>query len=144
LTLKNERLLQVELLSKGWNTFFDSAITAAVSLKEKRASFSFPPSPTDRQLVMFTPKVEEGKEPVQPISVSVTFRTEEKPKRIIALRSNSEIPKLNDPVFDKKTDWENDSHKGHYLREQLDFTWDEKTKCVTVPMDVGIRQLVWE
>jgi len=144
LTLGNDRLLQVELLSKGWNTFFDSAITAAVSLKDKRASFSFPPSPTDRQLVMFTPKVEEGKEPVQPISVSVTFRTEEKPKRIIALRSNSEMPKLDDPAFDKKTDWENDSHKGHYLREQLDFSWDEKTKCATVTMDVGIRQLVWE
>jgi hypothetical protein len=61
-----------------------------------------------------------------------------------ALRSNSETPKLDDPAFEKKTAWENDSHKGHYLREQLDFTWDEKTRCVTVTMDVGIRQLVWE
>jgi Heparinase II/III-like protein/Heparinase II/III N-terminus len=144
LTLRNEPLLKVVLQSKDWDPFFDSTVTAAVSLKDRRASFSFPLSPTDRQLVMFTPKLEEGKEPLLPISVSVTFRTNDKPKRIIALRSDGEMPKLDDPAFDRKTDWQNDSHKGHYLREPLDFTWDEKTKCATVTMDVGIRQLVWE
>lgn len=144
LALGKERLLKVELVSKEWDPLFDSAVTAAVSLKDKRASFSFPPNPTDRQLVMFAPREEEGKEPMLPIRVSVSFRAGKKPKRIVALRSNTEMPKLNDAAFDQKTAWENDPHKGHYLREVLDFTWDEQTQCVGVMMDVGIRQLVWE
>jgi len=94
---------------------------------------------------MFSPKVKEGEEQPLPIAVAVSFRVNQKPKRIIALRSSTERPQLNDPYFDRMTTgWENDPHQGHYLRESLDFTWDEQSKTVTVTMDVGIRQLVWE
>jgi hypothetical protein len=69
----------------------------------------------------------------------------EKPERIVALRSATETPKLDDPEFDRMTSgWENDPHQGHYLREPLAFTWDAEKKLVTVILDVGIRQLVWE
>jgi len=145
LDLGNEQLLKVVLTSKPWEPFFDSAITAAVSLADSRASFSFPLSPMDRGLLMFSPKVKEGEEQPLPIAVAVSFRVNQKPKRIIASRSSTERPQLNDPYFDRMTTgWENDPHQGHYLRESLDFTWDEQSKTVTVTMDVGIRQLVWE
>lgn len=140
-------LLTVELLSKEWKPFFDGAVTAAVSLADKRASFSFSRDPMDKSLIMFAPRIEVGKEPTGPISVGVTFKVNEKPKRIVAQRSNSKMPLLDDPAFDRKTSpWENDPHRknSHYLRENLDFTYDEANKTVTVKLDVGIRQLVWE
>ena len=147
LKLNKQALLKVELLSKEWQPFFDSAVTAAVSLPDRRASFNFPRSPMDRSLIMFSPKMEAGKEPALPVSIGVTFKVNEKPKRIVAQRSNFRMPLLDDLGFDRKTSpWENDPHRNqnHYLRESLDFTYDEAHKTVTVKLDVGIRQLVWE
>ena len=145
LMLDKESLLKVELLSKDWAASFDSAVTAAVSLADRRASFSFPISPMDRGLIMYAPRMEKGKEMTMPISVAVAFKVNTKPKRVIALRSPTAMPQLDAPEFEQKTvAWENDSHKGHYLREALDFTYDQERKLVTVLMDVGIRQLVWE
>jgi hypothetical protein len=145
LALGSDNLIKVELLSKPWATFFDSAVTAAVSLPDHRASFSFPFSPLDRGLVLFSPKTEEGKEPALPIKVSVSFRINQKPQRIVALRSSTQSPQLDDPAFDQKTNgWENDPHHGHYMREPIDFTWNQATRTVTIILDVGIRQLVWE
>jgi hypothetical protein len=145
LVLGDETLMQVELLNKPWEPFFDSAVTGAVSLVDHRASFSFPLSPMDKGLIMFAPRIKEGEEQPLPLQVAVSFRAIEKPERIVALRSATETPKLDDPAFDRMTaDWENDPHQGHYLREPLDFTWDAGKKLVTVILDVGIRQLVWE
>jgi len=145
LALGNESLIKAELLSKDWAPYFDSEVTAAVSLKDKRASFGLPDNPMDKGLVIDPPRVEKGKEAAQPVQVSVSFRVNEKPKRIISLRSSTLMPKLDDPAFDRKTStWANDIDKTHYRRQPLDFTWDEKTKCVTVILDIGIRQLVWE
>ena len=144
-SLANEELIKVELLSKPWAAFFDSAVTGTVSLADHRASFSFPLSPMDKGLIMFSPRVKEGEEQPLPLQVAVSFRVNEKPKRIVALRSATETPKLDDPEFDRLTvPWANDPHQGHYLRETLDFTWDAEKKLVTVILDVGIRQLVWE
>jgi len=145
LALGDETLMKVELLSKPWEPFFDSAVTGAVSLVDRRASFSFPLSPMDKGLIMYSPKVKEGEEQPLPLQVAVSFRVNEKPKRIIALRSATQTPKLDDPDFEHMTaGWENDPHQGHYLREPLDFTWNAEKKLVTVILDVGIRQLVWE
>jgi len=145
LKLGNEELIKVALLSQPWEPFFDSAVTAAVSLPDHRASFSFPPSPSDRQLVMFNPKLTPGLEQPLPISVAVSFRVSQKPARIIALRSDIRSPDLDDSTFDRKTTpWANDPHQGHYLREQLNFQYDEISKLVTVQMDTGIRQLIWQ
>lgn len=145
LELGNETLLKVELLSKPWQPFFDSAVTGAVSLADHRASFSFPLSPMDKELILFSPKVKEDEEQPLPLQVAVSFRVDEKPTHIVALRSATEMPKLDDPEFDRLTvPWKNDPHQGHYLREPLHFTWDAEKKLVTVILDVGIRQLVWE
>ena len=109
----DQPLLKVELLSKDWATYFDSAITGAVSLKDKRATFSMPENPMFKGLVIDPPRVEQGKEPAQPIAVSVSFHLNEKPKRIISLRSNTQMPKLDDPDFTRKTSvWGKRSLKG--------------------------------
>ena len=145
LALGKEPLLNAGLLSKEWAPFFNGALTAAVSLADKRASFSLPMAPMDKGLLMFSPKIEAGKEPVLPIRVSVSFRVNERPRRIIALRSRTAMPQFDDPAFERKTAvWENDPHKDHYLREELDFEYNDADKMVTVQLDVGIRQLVWE
>jgi len=146
LKMGNQELIDVKLLSEPWAPLFDSAVTAAVSLADHRASFALAENPIFCGLVMFSPKIEEGKEPSLPIKVSVIFRVDEKPKRIVALRSNTKIPALDDPEFERKTaaNWQPDWHAKSYLRESLDFTWDEKLKTVNVTLDHGIRQLVWE
>jgi hypothetical protein len=64
-------------------------------------------------------------------------------KRIIALRSPTEMPALDDPQADKKTfGWGKDLHEPYDIRRALDSTWDKETKTVTVNLDYGIRQLV--
>jgi len=145
LALGEKVLLKAELSSRGWASCFDSAVTAAVSLKEKRASFSLPDNPMDKGLIIDPPRLEQGKEAAQPIQVSLSFRVDEKPKRIIALRSSTQMPMLDDLAFASKTaGWENDLDKTHYRRQPLVFTWDAKTQCVTVTLDTSFRQLVWE
>jgi hypothetical protein len=145
LALGKQALVKVELLNKNWTPYFDSTVTAAVSLKDHRASFSFQENPMGKGLIINPPRVEPGKEPTQPIQVSVSFQVNEKPKRIISLHSSTRMPKLDDPDFDRKTAaWENDLQKGHYLRQPLDFTYNEENKTLTVTLDTGIRQLVWE
>ncbi len=146
LRMANQELVGVKLLSEPWAPFFDSAGTIAVSLADRRASINLAGYPIFCGLIMFSPKIEEGKEPPLPLKVAVTFKVGEKPKRIIALRSNTKMPALNDPEFDRKSaaNWQPDFHAKSYLRETLDFTWDETRKTVSVAVDHGIHQLVWE
>ena len=146
LKMGEQELISVKLLSEPWEPFFDSAVTAAVSLADRRASINLAEFPIFTGLIMFSPKIEEGKEPPLPLKLSVTFRVDGKPKRIIALRSTIKTPVLEDPQFARKTaaDWQPDFHAKSYLRKTLDFTWDEKLKTVTLIFDNGIQQLVWE
>jgi len=76
----------------------------------------------------------------------VSFRVNEKPKRIVALRSTTKMPALSDPEFDRKTAdiWKPDYHTKSLIRREMPFTWDDKTKMVQVTLEHGIRQLVWE
>ena len=145
LKLGRQDLVKVELLSQPWAPLFDSAVTALVSLADRRASFSFPLSPVDRGLVRFPPRLVAGEEPVLPMRIAVSFRVNEKPRRVVALRSDVEMPVLDDSALNRKTiAWKADPHQGHYLRETVDFTYDETRQAVTVILDFGIRQLVWE
>jgi len=147
LKMGNEELVSVKLLSEEWAPFFDSAATVAVSLADRRASINIADNPMNYRLVLFSPKIEEGKEPALPIQVSVTFKVDEKPKRIIALAySTTKMPDLSDPGFESKTAaiWQPDYHADSYLRQEIPFTWDEKLKTVNATFDYGIRQLVWE
>ena len=146
LKMGNQELVGVKLLTEQWAPFFDSAATVAVSLPDRRASISQAELPIFSGLLMFSPTIEEGKEPSLPLKVAVTFRVDAKPKRIVARYSTTKMPGLNDPEFERKTgaNWQPDFHAKSYLRETLDFTWDEQRQTVTVTVDHGIRQLVWE
>lgn len=146
LKMPDQELMTVKLLSEPWAPFFDPAVTAAVSLADRRASFNFAANPMDSGLIMFSPKIEEGKEPPLPIQVSVSFKVDEKPKRIIALDSLTKMPALSNPAFDLKTAaiWQPDYHAKFYMRKELPFTWDEKLKTVNVTLGCGISQLIWE
>ena len=141
-----EELVGVKLLTEEWAPFFESASTVAVSLVDRRASINIADNPMNRGLIMFSPKIEAGKEPALPIQVSVSFRVNEKPKRIVALRSTTKMPALSDPEFDRKTAdiWKPDYHTKSLIRREMPFTWDDKTKMVQVTLEHGIRQLVWE
>lgn len=147
LKLGAEELIGVKLISESWAPFFDSAVTAAVSLADRRASINLADNPMNYRLVMFSPKIEEGKEPPLPIQVSVSFKVDAKPKRLLALLySTTKMPALNDPEFDRKTaaTWQPDFHAKSYIRRELPFIWDEKLQTVNVTLDYGITQLVWE
>ena len=147
LKMGDQELVGVKLLSEPWAPFFDSALTVAVSLADRRASINIADNPMNRGLIMFSPKIEEGKEPPQPIQVSVSFKVDQKPKRIIALLfSTTKMPALNDSEFERKTatTWQPDYHAKSYTRQEIPFTWDEKLKTINMTFDYGIRQLVWE
>ena len=147
LKLGAEELIGVKLISESWAPFFDSAVTAAVSLVDRRASINLADNPMNYRLVMFSPKIEEGKEPPLPIQVSVSFKVDAKPKRLLALLySTTKMPALNDPEFERKTaaTWQPDFHTKSYIRRELPFIWDEKLQTVHVTLGYGISQLVWE
>jgi hypothetical protein len=146
LKLDNQELIGVKLLSEAWAPFYNSAVTAAVSLTDRRASINLATNPMDRNLIMFSPKIEEGKEPPLPIQISVKFKVDGKPRRIIALYSSTKMPALKDPKFEPKTSaiWQPDYHAKFYTRQELPFTWDEKLKTIGVTLDCGIHQLAWE
>ena len=142
-----EELIGVKLISESWAPFFDSAVTAAVSLADRRASINLADNPMNYRLVMFSPKIEEGKEPPVPIQVSVSFKVDAKPKRLLALLySTTKMPALNDPEFERKTaaTWQPDFHAKSYIRQELPLIWDEKLQTVNVTLGYGISQLVWE
>lgn len=145
LCMGTQTLIQVHLQSEAWAPHFDSAVTAAVSLADRRASFSLPLSPMDRGLIRHSPKITPGQEPPLPTEVAVTFLVDAKPRRLVALRSATTMPSLDDAESTRTTaSWNDDPHKPYYLRTEPAFTWDETRKTVTVILDLGIRQLVWE
>ena len=145
LSLGKDSLVKAELIAKEWEPFFDSAITAAVSLKDKRATFGVAENPMNEGLIVKPPRIDPGKPPEIPIQVSVTFRTETKPTRIITFRSETTRPEINDPEMERKTTaWPRDYHAPTYKRKTAEFTWDEASKSVTLPLEVGITQAVWE
>ncbi len=145
LALGREPLVKAELLSKEWAPYFDSAVTVAASLKDKRATIGVAENPMHAFLIIKPPRIDPGKPDEIPLKVSVTFRMDAKPKRIVTLRSDSKMPQLDDPEAERKsTAWPRDYHAPTYKRKTLDFTWDETTKCATVQLDTGITQIVWE
>jgi hypothetical protein len=145
LVFNDSVLLNIKLLSTEWKSLYNNAVTAAVSIKDKRATFSFNSNPMDRRLIMFSPKIEIGKEPALPIVNQVTFKVAARPTKIIALRSVTEMPELIDESFDKQTKpWYNDPHANRYLREELKFDYNASAQLVTIKLDVGVRQIIWE
>ncbi len=145
-------LLKSELYSTAWSELYDHSVSGIVSLEHKRASFTLKPNPWDQYMLMFNPKIEEGKEPAVPIQVKISFKVDEKPKKIVRLRSNEEQPELENKVFDDKIE------KGNFFkgkkqykiiesriaREVINFEYNDINKLVSVILPNGFNQLVWE
>ena len=152
LSENGDLLLKSELFSLPWAKLYDHAVSALVSLSSRRASFILNPDPWNESLLMYNPKIEEGKEPPVPIRVKISFKVNEKPNRIVKLRSNEKQAELNDPVFTDKI------KKGNFFtgkkqygliesriaREELKFDYDAKTKIVSIILPNGFNQIVWE
>jgi len=145
LALGAEPLVKADLLNKVWAPYFDGTVTVAASLKDKRAAIGVAGNPMHDFLIIKPPRIDPGKPDEIPLKVSVTLRMDARPKRIVALRSDSRMPQLNDPEAERKTTaWPRDYHAPTYQRKTLDFTWDEQNRCATVQFETGITQIVWE
>ncbi len=147
-----ELLLKSELNSLPWKSFYDNAVTAVVGLDSKRATFVLNPNPWDEHLMLYNPKLEEGKEPALPIEVKVTFKVNEKPNRIVKVRSADKQAELENATFKDKvakgnffTGKKNYANvEPRFARQELKFDYDEKKHLVSVILHEGFNQLVWE
>lgn len=137
-------LISVSLATPVWNGLYSTALNALVSLKDKRASFDLKPWPGDEHLLLNPPLAVPGQEPTAPLWTTVSFRVSAKPVRIVVEHGYTGTPLLNDPKADEWSSWPRDWHKNVARREALDFTYDPATHMVTVQLEPGAHQIVWE
>ena len=152
LNSNQSELIKSQLISLPWTDLYDPAITALVSLDTQRASFVLDPDPWNERLLLFNPKLEKDKEPALPIAVKVSFKVHKKPQKIVRLRSNNQMPELENEIYDQKI------NKGKFFtgkknydviesrigREILNFDYDEKEQIVSIILPHGFNQIVWE
>ena len=147
-----ELLLKSELYSQPWKNLYDFAVTGVVGLDSKRATFVLNPNPFDEHLILYNPKIEAGKEPSVTIEVKVTFKVNEKPNRIVKVRSADKQAELENATFKDKVTKGNfftgkknyDVIEPRFAREELKFDYDENKHLVSVILHEGFNQLVWE
>ena len=139
-----ESLISSSLNTPVWAGRYPATIDALVSLKDKRASISMRPWPLDTTLLLNPPLAEPGKEPTALLLLSVSFHVDAKPARMEVLHSFSGDLKLDDPASDAKTNWPHDYHANERKREALPFTYDAVSGMVTVLLEPGEHQLVWQ
>lgn len=144
LARKGQSLISSTLKTAVWADRYPATINALVSLADKRASLDLRPWPLDTQLLLNPPRLVPGQEPTALLLVSVSFHVEAKPARMVVLHSFSGDLKLNDPEFEKFAAWPRDWHAAEYKREVLPFTYDAATGMVTVELEPGEHQVVWE
>jgi hypothetical protein len=63
---------------------------------------------------------------------------------MVVLHSFAGEPKLDDPEFDKEARWSRDYHASVYKRQPLKFVYDAASGMVTVLLEPGEHQVVWE
>ena len=143
---------------KIWEPLYDPRFHAAVSLKDKRASLTFHSSPLEQQMMIAPPMEVQGQEPFYPALMEVTLWVGERPRRMVALDSDSRTPQLEDPQWDAalvrsglaRTDPYHADIESRLRRRRVDFLWDEASGCVTFTLPVnsrgasGFYQIVWE
>jgi hypothetical protein len=137
-------LLTAELNTPVWKGLYSTRLNALVSLRDKRASFDLKPWPGDEHLLLNPPLAEPGEEPPAPLTTAVSFHVTAKPVRIIVQHGFLGTPRLNDPDAENWASWERDWHRNVARREQLDFNYDPATGMVTVDLEPGAHQIVWE
>jgi hypothetical protein len=63
---------------------------------------------------------------------------------MVVLHSFAGDLKLDDPKFEKETRWPRDYHASVYKRQPLNFVYNGGSGMVTVLLEPGEHQLVWE
>ncbi|HZL28918.1 MAG TPA: heparinase II/III family protein [Acidobacteriaceae bacterium] len=144
LARKGQGLISSTLKTTVWADRYPATMNALVSLPDKRASFDLRPWPLDDQLLLNPPRAVPGREPTALLLISVSFHVDAKPARMVVLHSFSGDLKLHDPDFDKEAAWPRDWHAAVYKREALPFTYDAATGMVTIELEPGEHQVVWE
>ena len=144
--------LRAELKSTAWEGLYDPKTTGTVSLSAQRASFILAPDPWSDHLVLYNPKIEEGKEEPVPIAVSISFYTGKAPEKIVWERSNEKMPQFDRPEYDRMIS------EGNFLtglknyreidsrlpRKEIPFSYDAGTGMVTVTLPEGFNHIVWK
>jgi hypothetical protein len=144
LARQGQPLITSTLNTKAWAGRFPATVNALVSLQDKRASFDLRPWPGDDTLLLNPPLAVPGQEPTAMLLVSVSFRVNARPARMLIMHSYSEDLELNDPAWDKETDWPRDYHASLYKRMPLAFSYDAASSMATVLLEPGEHQIVWE
>jgi hypothetical protein len=119
-------------------------VNALVSLADKRASFDLRPWPLDGTLLLNPPRAIPGQEPTAPLTVSITFRVDAAPTKMLVLHAYTGKLEFNDPAWDKEMAWPRDRHVPYYKRQPLAFTYNAVAGTVTIQLEPGEHQILWQ
>jgi hypothetical protein len=144
LARKRQVLISSALQTNVWTGRYAPTVNALVSLPDKRASFDLRPWPLDDSLLLNPPRAVPGKEPTALLLVSISFHVEAKPARMLVLHSFTGELNFNDPAAEKRAQWARDYHATVLKREPLAFTYDAASGTVTILLEPGEHQIVWE
>lgn len=139
-----DTLLSATLDTLVWKGLYSTTLDALVSLKDHRASFDLRPWPGDVHLLLNPPRAVPGQEPTAALLTAVSFRVDQAPTRMLVFHGFAGKPQFDDPAAEAWDSWPNDWHHGVARREPLAFTYDAATHMVTVKLEAGPNQVVWE
>jgi hypothetical protein len=144
LSLRGQTLVSCKLKSMEWASRYTFALTALISPADKRASFGLPPPPMDQGLVL--EKVVSSKRPgIAPVEVDVSFKVNEKPKRVVLRRSLVDMPSADGPVTIPAAAGKITKTILNFLRDsEPPFSYNESTNMLTVTIPSGASHLVGE
>jgi len=137
-------LLSSALSTPVWKGLYSTTINALVSLTDHRASFDLRPWPGDQHLLLNPPRAVPGQEPPATLLLAVSFRVAQAPTRMLVYHGYAGKPKFDDPAAAEWDSWPNDWHRNVGRREPLAFNYDPATHLVTVKLEPGPNQVVWE
>lgn len=144
LARNGQTLISSRLKTSVWEGRYSTTVNGLVSLNDKRASFDLKPWPGDTTLLLNPPHAVPGEEPPAPLLIAVSFRVDASPTKMLVLHSFTGELKFNDQRSDQLERWPRDYHAGVYKRQPLPFTYDSTSHIVTVLLEPGEHQLLWE
>lgn len=137
-------LLSSMLSTPAWKGLYSTKMNALVSLKDQRASFDLRPWPGDAHLLLNPPRAVPGQEPTATLLSAVSFHVTRRPQRMLVYHGFAGEPRFNDPAAKVWDAWPRDWHHMVARREPLDFSYDAGTEMVTVKLEPGPNQIVWQ
>ncbi|MFZ4454582.1 MAG: heparinase II/III domain-containing protein [Bacteroidales bacterium] len=146
---KGELLLTTNRKDKESEVSYDPSVVGVVSLVDKRASFTFKPATWNVSLILVCPANLDYN---MNQFVTVSFKVDTKPTKLVALKSSVEMPKLKDEFAESKieaSDVLNDKKNYSVIRSAVartnpNFEYNETTKMLTITLTAGFNQLIWE